>query len=268
MVWFILFISLITSAISIPLFFKFAPRRKNYKGEAIPFPGGLLLSLPVIIGIVVGLKIGAFSWAQGNVTLFMVFISTFLGLADDLAGDSSVKGFKGHFKRYFEDGELTTGAMKAIFGGLASLASGIAIAEGAFMIGILNALIIAFMMNTINLLDLRPGRASKGFLMGFAGLFLLYPNSKILSIMAPVLGAMFLYLPLDLRAMVMMGDTGSNLLGSLLGLVGAWNLGIIGKITVILLLVGLMFVTERRSLTKIIEDNTALDFIDKIGRDD
>lgn len=272
MIWFLFLISSLLTAGLMTLFSWIAQGRsllrENYKGEMIPFPGGIVLALVIIIGVAPGLALNAFSLAQGSIFLFIVLVSSLVGLVDDFMGDSVSKGFKGHFIKLLEDGELTTGAVKAIFGGLGALAAGFALVEGNPLWGIVNGVLIALTMNTINLLDLRPGRACKGFLFGFGLLILLIPDRSSLPLFMSILGALFIYMPWDLKARVMMGDTGSNLLGGLLGFYLAQGATRGLKVLAILVLTGLMIFTENRSLTHVIEGNRLLNLIDRAGRDE
>src|SRR5262249_2132501 len=124
-----------------------------------------------------------------------------VGLADDLWGDRTAGGFRGHLRQLVEKGRVTTGLIKLAVGGGASLALGLWLAGGAaplLLRGVLepaapssasrpplpdlaprpppawlgglevlaSALVIALCANTVNLLDLRPLRALKGFGLG------------------------------------------------------------------------------------------------------
>jgi UDP-N-acetylmuramyl pentapeptide phosphotransferase/UDP-N-acetylglucosamine-1-phosphate transferase len=69
----------------------------------------------------------------------------------------------------------------------------------------------------LNLLDLRPGRAIKGFLIFLFLIAILGLGDIDWLLLAPLLGAVLYYLLIDLRAGAMMGDAGSNVLGLTLG---------------------------------------------------
>ena len=70
-----------------------------------------------------------------------------------------------------------------------------------------NALIIALTTNTLNLLDLRPGRCGKAFLLGSLLLFCIGETSALRQL-PPVIGGVLAHLPWDMRRVVMMGDAG------------------------------------------------------------
>src|SRR6476661_10583343 len=88
-----------------------------------------------------------------------------LGALDDLAGDSSSKGLRGHLSALAR-GEVTTGAVKIAGLGLTGLLAAAAIdRRGEDRPGLLATLVggavVAGAANVANLLDLRPGRALK-----------------------------------------------------------------------------------------------------------
>ena len=145
----------------------------------------------------------------------------FAGILDDIIGNRDVSGLKGHFKSFFK-GTLTTGGFKAIFGGFVGLIISIAISESIPDI-IINTLIIALSTNLMNLLDLRPGRAIKVYLVIMIVIFItLTGYIKILPLL--ILPNVIAYFNYDLKAKAMMGDTGSNVLGISIGIL--WLLDI------------------------------------------
>ena len=75
--------------------------------------------------------------------------------------------------------------------------------------------LILLFTNFINLLDLRPGRALKGFFI-FGHLVAIYPQIPIILWIPIVVVALFL-LVRDLGEQMMIGDAGSNCLGMALG---------------------------------------------------
>ena len=69
----------------------------------------------------------------------------------------------------------------------------------------------------MNLLDLRPGRASKGFLTAWIVLAAFAWGSAYVVLSLPVAAATLLWLAPDLGERGMLGDVGANLLGAVLG---------------------------------------------------
>ena len=64
----------------------------------------------------------------------------------------------------------------------------------------------------------------------------------------------------------MMGDTGSNVLGISIGILMVMGYTFKVRVSWLVFLVLIHILTEKFSLTKIIEKNKVLNFIDKLGR--
>ena len=187
----------------------------------------------------------------------------FAGILDDIIGNRDVSGLKGHFKSLL-NGKLTTGGFKALFGGFIGLVISIAISKNIYDI-VINTLIIALSTNLMNLLDLRPGRAIKGYLViSIVLLFTLgeYTRNLLLLIFPNVIA----YFNQDLKAKAMMGDTGSNVLGISIGILFVMGYSLKVRLIWLAFLIFIHILTEKYSLTKIIESNKFLNFIDKLGR--
>ena len=117
----------------------------------------------------------------------------------------------------------------------------------------------------MNLWDLRPGRASKIFIL-FAVLGIIFSTLIFKFYLLIMIILTLIYIKGDLRAKYMLGDTGSNLLGVFLGIVMAFNLGINAKILCLFLLIIVHILAEKVSFSKIIESNKVLKYIDMMGR--
>ena len=140
----------------------------------------------------------------------------------------------------------------------------IAISKNIYDI-VINTLIIALSTNLMNLLDLRPGRAIKGYLViSIVLLFTLgeYTRNLLLLIFPNVIA----YFNQDLKAKAMMGDTGSNVLGISIGILFVMGYSLKVRLIWLAFLIFIHILTEKYSLTKIIESNKFLNFIDKLGR--
>ncbi|MGL5755072.1 MAG: glycosyl transferase [Paraclostridium sp.] len=239
--------------------------RPNYKQDMIPVSMGLVF-LPTIVinGIIL------IYFTKNYESLVYVFMYLFgllsmclVGILDDIIGNRDVSGLKGHFKSLLK-GNLTTGGFKALFGGFVGLTISVAISKNIVDI-VINTLIIALSTNLMNLLDLRPGRAIKVYLAIALVLILTlvgYPKGLLLILLPSVL----VYFIDDLKARAMMGDTGSNVLGISIGILVAIGYARPIRLGWLVFLVFIHILTEKYSLTKIIENNKALNFIDKLGR--
>jgi len=185
------------------------------------------------------------------------------GLVDDLLGTREYSGFRGHIGALFK-GKLTTGALKAIgIPVVAVFASSLLSSEVLEIIG--NALLIALCVNALNLLDLRPGRALKIYIP--LQLFFIYAaGSAFGSSSAALAGIALVLIASDLKEEIMLGDTGSNILGGVLGFCLVATYGWNVKLPVIILLILLQVLTEKYSITAVVERVPILRGFDNLGR--
>lgn len=238
--------------------------RTNYRGEEIPSGLGVVFFLS---GLAV---ISAFSLilpgqSMTGSGIFLAALSGFtcLGLIDDLWGSGGCRGLAGHAKILIR-GRLTTGSLKA----LAGLALAVFLSAGGDRALVpLNALVIALSVNVVNLLDLRPGRAGKCFLLLAALILAAFPGRAGVVFLAAAAGSLVAYLPMDLKARAMMGDTGSNVLGAVLGLTAVWTFDLKLKVIYLVVLVLVHLLAEKYSITRIISGNRLLDYLDRLGRE-
>lgn len=239
--------------------------RKNYAGDLIPVAAGLaILASLMITYFLAGILLPEFRIELLTVLAVVLTISL-LGLVDDLLGTRDTTGLKGHISMLLK-GKLTTGGLKALGGG--GLALGFSfLFSGTWTDIIVNTGVVALFTNAINLTDLRPGRAAKSFLI--LGIFFvpgaLMNSSVALLVLLPGLASVLAFLPFDLKAKVMMGDTGSNVLGILLGMVSVFTLSLPWRMGILALLLLLHVYTEKYSLTETIKGNKVLRIIDEWG---
>jgi UDP-GlcNAc:undecaprenyl-phosphate GlcNAc-1-phosphate transferase len=162
-----------------------------------------------------------------------------IGLADDLWSGPE-RGFGAHLRA-----RRTTGVLKLV---------GIPLYGLLRTRSVSGALLVGLSANALNQLDTRPGRALKAYL-AFA-----------LPLRAP-LSAAVLIAPYDLREMAMLGDSGSNALGALLGWSSVNRLTGRGRWIAIVALAGLTALGERTSLGQVIERTPVLRRVDEWGRE-
>jgi hypothetical protein len=74
------------------------------------------------------------------------------------------------------------------------------------------------------------------------------------------------YIGGELKEIYMMGDTGANLLGGIIGLYAVWQLNIAEAIVFLVFYLLIHIFAEFRSISGYIESNRLLNFIDCIGR--
>ncbi|EWS99664.1 hypothetical protein N865_01275 [Intrasporangium oryzae NRRL B-24470] len=185
-----------------------------------------------------------------------------LGALDDLRGGASSKGLKGHLSA-LRRGEVTTGAIKIVGLGVTGLVGAALLDRGrrgpfSTLVG---GAVVAGAANAVNLFDLRPGRALKVTACSAAPL-LGGPGAA-----APAaLGASLGVIGDDLAARSMLGDTGANAAGALVGLAFVERTGLLGRAVALAGLTALTLASERVSFTAVIEGNPVLRRIDEWGR--
>ncbi|MBB6052098.1 hypothetical protein [Armatimonas rosea] len=218
--------------------------RPNFQKKPIPSASGLSFLLPLAC----------------YPLLWPAIAFGVLGLADDLWGNRSVGGFRGHLKSLFT-GKPTTGALKLFGGGLIALGYAWFLFPGKWLVVVVAAGVIALSANTVNLLDLRPGRALFGFGLLVVPALVLAPRSFL--DLWPLLIVLAIEWWADARASAMLGDTGSNLLGALAGVFLVQSLPLVGMVAVLVLLLALNLAAERVSITATIEKTSWLRWLDR-----
>lgn len=257
-------------------------RRPNYRGRQVPTGLGVvalagLLTGTAVLSLAGGYGVPAAAAGAAGVRetasipapagggappfqlLAAVAIASLVGLLDDLAGDP-VRGWRGHLGQAAR-GRFTGGQMKMVLLGLAALALAPAGDPAARIVA---AAVLAGTANAVNLLDRRPGRALKAFLLGWLALAGISPQAAFH--LLPLAGAALVLLPLDLAERAMLGDAGSNALGAALGWALAAHLAPPVLAAFLLVLVALHVLAEFRSLTSLIEAVPPLRWLDGLGR--
>lgn len=236
--------------------------RLNYKGDLIPVCAGLIFFL--ISFFVAAIYYSHFQDEKSTlIFLFAVAIFSGLGFLDDIWGSRETSGLAGH-TRFLIRGQLTTGALKALGGIVCAVF--LSFWLGPWRLFPVNALVIALSANAVNLLDLRPGRAGKGFIF-MAAIFLWagWGQDKML-LLGGFLGCLLGYLKTDLQGRAMMGDAGSNPAGAVLGIGAVWALKVPYLVIFLAFLIFINLLAEKFSLTGIIAQNRILNYLDKLGR--
>jgi UDP-GlcNAc:undecaprenyl-phosphate/decaprenyl-phosphate GlcNAc-1-phosphate transferase len=184
------------------------------------------------------------------------------GLADDLRGDESDRGFTGHLSAAAK-GKITGGLIKIAGVGVAGLAAGWLVADGLDIV--VCGVIVALTANLVNLFDRAPGRAVKVSLLLAAPLLVFGPGAWAVAA-AGVVGAAAGLLPLDLGERGMLGDSGANALGATLGLGLFLAPADRGRIAALVVLAGLTVASELWSFSAVIERVSWLRAADRWGR--
>ncbi len=243
--------------------------RTNHRGEPVTLLEGPAASIAAVTSALAGSEPED---GKGRLALAVAGLGTgAVGCYDDLAGTGDRRGFRGHLGALAK-GEVTTGAVKLLGVGASGLVAAFLldcrdgqgpVAGRVADVGI-NAGLVAGAANLINLFDLRPGRAIKVSLLASAALAATGAKARA-SVAAPT-GAALALLPEDLGERAMLGDSGANAIGAMLGLATASSLPRRARLGVLAGIVGLTVASEKVSFTKVIARTPALNWLDMLGR--
>lgn len=253
--------------------------RRNFQGRDIPASLGVCFALLAMIEApAVAALIGPASSMRVLQTVVISCGFCSLGLLDDLIRNRERGGFSGHFKRLLKGGGVSTALIKAVFG--LALCLGVSLCDAGGTVKwsdvAMNTLILALSANAVNLLDVKPGRAIKGFIVAMAivigGSWALQHAGYGVTV---TLGSLVLLAPFvlwalatwrfDLGCRSMMGDAGSNTLGAILGLTLVWELSTPARAAALGLLIAYHLVAELGSLSAIISGVAPLRWLDNLG---
>jgi UDP-N-acetylmuramyl pentapeptide phosphotransferase/UDP-N-acetylglucosamine-1-phosphate transferase len=238
---------------------------ENYKGQLIPQGYGLLFGINLIIISIGGTLVGIYDFDLTTKLIILLLTMTLIGIIDDTLGYKEFQGFKGHLQALFDKHKLTTGLLKMIFSFIVVFYL-FFYWYSSFLSSVVATFVVLLAANFINLLDFRPGRALKAFIFCLL-LLIIYLKEEILVLALPSLIITLFSLPFDLKQKAMMGDVGSNLLGALLGFLFILKFPFDLQIVALIGLIVINFYSEFYSLTKLIENNRILNFIDQLGVD-
>jgi len=242
--------------------------RENYRGRSLPVPLGVIVVPAALAALVPIALIGQFTEAEiypDNFVLALLLVPgiALLGFVDDVLSGSG-RGWRGHGKDLL-GGAFSSGALKAVGTlGLALFVAGyIPGSDGEYLLA---AAVIVLATNAFNLLDLRPGRSVKAFVLLGLGLTISTQNLQAVAALgifaAPLLVAGYY----DLREQAMLGDSGSNVLGALAGLWIVLTLEVNGQLIALILLLAINIFGEFRSISAVIEKLPGLRHLDSLGR--
>lgn len=248
--------------------------KPNYRGRELPFPLGVLVLAVAVCALVPLLLLERLASAEVfhpeflPIALYAIGVIA-LGLLDDvfggsLAGKPGPRGWRGHAAAALR-GELSTGALKAVgSAGLALLA--MSYLEESDARWLLGAGVLVLATNFFNLLDLRPGRSVKAFVLLAAGLVISSTDTRPLWSLGLFAGPALVAGFYDLRERAMLGDSGASLLGALAGLWLVLTLSGVGQLIALGLLAAITLYGELRSISKFVERTPLLRELDSWGR--
>lgn len=251
--------------------------RENYRRLQPVFPSGIIVigtALLALGPLALAARLGDWRLFEPGFTEALAYVVgvAALGLADDTLGRSghpgSPRGWRGHF-RALARGEPSTGVLKAVGAlGIAALVLaqpplGPGGGAGRYLLAVA---LLLLSTNFFNLLDLRPGRAEKAFLLLAAGLCLGAWTLEPLRLLGLFVGPLVVVGVHNLRERAMLGDTGSNAVGAIAGIwlvssLSTWGQAIAASALAIATLYG-----EFRSLGAIIDRLPLVKHLDSLGR--
>lgn len=245
--------------------------RENYRHHRLPTAAGVLVVIALLVVEAGRAALGALGvgdepglTVDRSLVLFAVFGFGLLGFLDDVLGDGTARGFAGHLGA-LSRGRITTGFLK-LFGGAAVAV--VLVATPGFATGrrlVVDAVLIALAANLGNLLDRAPGRTLKFALVAYVPLAFVLGAGPAGVAIAPAMGAAFALLPDDLGERVMLGDTGANVVGAVLGLGIVLGRGETTRVTALVAVIALTVVAEVSSFSRIIDRVPPLRWFDRLG---
>ena len=258
--------------------------RHNYRGHPVATATGVVLPLALVVveggrAVASAAGVGGDNGIGPGRTAVVVAAlgMALLGAIDDLGAPGEDRGFAGHLRALFA-GRLTAGGVKLV-GGAAVAVTAVAIVDVADSAGagrsaglaptgrlLADAALVALAANLGNLFDRGPGRAIKVGLASFLVLAVATGAARVLTGAAVVVGAAAALLIDDLHERLMLGDTGANVLGAVVGLgvVLACSPGT--RLVVLFVLVVLNLASEAVSFSRVIEAVPPLRALDRAGR--
>ncbi len=246
--------------------------RLNFRERMVPTAGGVVVPL-ALIGVEGGrVLLGAAGVGDAGLTtprlavLIGVVAFALLGLMDDLGAAGAERGFRGHL-RAIGRGELTTGGAKLAAGGAVALVLAALLHSGAGALGLIrDAALVALAANMANLLDRAPGRVLKVTAVSFVALVAAAGTAAALGAVAVAIGAGLALALDDLHERVMLGDTGANALGAVLGVGAVAVMAPNARTGVLAVLVLANAASEVVSFSRVIDGFAPLRALDRAGR--
>lgn len=264
---------------------------QNYRGVALACPLGIIIvaALALTLGSLEAVWVLDLS-DQPYLTSGAVFVVgvAALGLFDDAFSGPS-RGWRGHGTAV-RRGEFPTGLLKAVGTlGLAAYVTSTGVAsssvEGAFhnrAVGepdtvfahaspdvlpyLLTVAVLVLSTNLFNIVDLRPGRAVKLFVLVAIGTTIA-AGTDLLDGYGTYIGAILVVGVVDLRERGMLGDTGANLVGTVAGLMLVTAItSTAGLAICATVLLAITAYGEFRSLSAFVERTPGFRHLDSIGR--
>lgn len=242
-------------------------RRDNYRGRTVSLSAGPAVAVGLLAG-------GAVASVSPGPVVIAVGGAALAGAYDDWASakesERRVKGFRGHL-RALRHGRASAGTVKLVIVGGGAWGAGwlrrrpsAATVTELWIDGCLDGCVIAGTANLANLLDLRPGRTLKVLAAVTAVKAASLPVASR-PLAAAAIGAFVSALPADLGERSMLGDTGANAAGALVGLLLCESRRPV-RVAFLSMVVALTALSEKVSFSSVIAGNPLLRRVDELGR--
>ena len=246
--------------------------RPNYRSRELPFPFGVLVPAAATIALIpltLVARLGETEVFERGIAPIAVYCLGIigLGLLDDVLGGegpAAARGWRGHFSA-LRRGELSTGVLKALGAvGLALFAARyLGLSTGRWLLAVA---VLVLCTNAFNLLDLRPGRALKVFVVLGAALTAGSGQVRTLWALGLFAAPALVAGAYDLRERAMLGDTGANLIGAVGGLWLVLTLSGTGQAVALGVLLAITLYGELRSISGLVDRTPGLRYLDSLGR--
>jgi UDP-N-acetylmuramyl pentapeptide phosphotransferase/UDP-N-acetylglucosamine-1-phosphate transferase len=236
--------------------------RTNHAGRTVTLLEGPAFVAGALTGALTGATLGRVAQPGARAAVAVAAgAAGALGALDDIAGGTTDKGLRGHLAA-LRRGEVTTGAVKVVGLAATGLVAAALVDRGhrAPLDTLVGGAVVAGAANAVNLFDLRPGRALKVTVATALPLVAGTPG-------AAAVGASLGVIRDDLAARSMLGDTGANAAGALVGIAVVERTGLLGRTLALGGLAALTLASERVSFTHVIEGNRVMRRLDEWGRE-
>lgn len=246
---------------------------RNYQGTLIPTGMGLFIWLMLIVYVLlisVAQPLPFFVLLADVVNLPLIHsyaiaisVIAFLGWLDDTVGDKKIKGLVAHWQTWRREHIKTTGWLKIWVTSAMALWISYEVSQGWRLF--VSFWLIILLTNALNLLDVRPGRALKFFVVLSLPIFV-WGHIASLPLLFPIAVSVIFLFKGDLKGTLMLGDTGSNALGFALGCCLSIAVPLWMQCAILGLLGAMHWIALRSSLTLFISNVKLLNWLDVWGR--
>lgn len=234
---------------------------ENYRGAVVPRTLGILVAGAAAGATILYASLGqvpavAWTFLLGSLLVFAA------GLVDDVAAVGP-RGLRNHLRRLAQ-GHMTTGVLKLVVTVGAAVVVVASTRPERWWEAVAGVFLVAAAANVWNGLDVRPGRALKGYLPCALPFVLAGDLAGAPALLGVFLGSL-VAVPFDLRERAMLGDGGANLLGFSVGLGLFLVLPGWASVAAALAAVGLNVVADTVSFSRVIETVPTLRWVDRLG---